>query len=325
MRKADQKWYETRRAGGLSSGEGLLFHLRDAEGNTDKRLLCDEPELASVFKHFQRQGNILSPMLRTLIDHGEAQTLTKNPIRARNVHLSLIAQITPDELRRTMDSTEIANGLANRFLWLCSKRRQSLPFGGGRYGYDADVECLREMIGAAHTRAENPNPATFDLLWTPDGREWWQAHYEPLRKARPGLLGALVARAPMIILRTAMIFALCDDTVDISAAHLIAGHALWQYAEVALDYLFRDTLGDDIAERVLVALRKRFPDGYTQTQLYRDVFAGHVSLRQLRAALSVLHDNGLVQTTQEGGGRSKGQPTVTWYAMRGQSDRLEQK
>jgi hypothetical protein len=77
---------------GLSSGEGLIYAVRDRaegenkkgekmvvdEGVEDKRLLVLEAELAGVLKVMNREGNTLSPVIRQAWDDGALQTLTKN-------------------------------------------------------------------------------------------------------------------------------------------------------------------------------------------------------------------------------------------------------
>ena len=81
----------------------------------DKRLLLFEGEFAKALRNMERQGNILSAVLRDAWDHGNLRTLIKNnPNRATGAHVSLNAHITVDELRRCLDRTEMANGLANR-------------------------------------------------------------------------------------------------------------------------------------------------------------------------------------------------------------------
>ena len=60
--------------GGLSSGEGLIAHLRDpadeekAQTPVDKRRLVVEPEFAQVLKVLAREGNTLSAIVRTVDD-----------------------------------------------------------------------------------------------------------------------------------------------------------------------------------------------------------------------------------------------------------------
>src|SRR5207247_3820982 len=101
------------------------------QGVTDKRLLTYEPEFASTLKVAGRDGNTLSARIRLAFDLGDIGTLTKNsPIKATNAHISLIGHVTKDELLRYLDSTEMANGFANRILWICVQRSKLLPEGG---------------------------------------------------------------------------------------------------------------------------------------------------------------------------------------------------
>lgn len=121
FRRCDSLWAKERVRTGLSSGEGIIYHLRDAEGKdegvTDKRLLAIEPEFSSMLKVMNREGNSLSGVLRTAWDDGNLSTLTKNsPLRATGAHFGLIGHTTKEELLRYLDSTERGNGFANRIL-----------------------------------------------------------------------------------------------------------------------------------------------------------------------------------------------------------------
>ncbi len=70
-RRIEEPWAETRIKEGLSSGEGLIWLVRDlAEkdgkivdpGKADKRLLLTESEFASTLSVLERPGNTLSPI-----------------------------------------------------------------------------------------------------------------------------------------------------------------------------------------------------------------------------------------------------------------------
>jgi hypothetical protein len=96
MEIADPIWTAEKIAGGLSTGEGLAYQIRDpvrqrrkakkdetgdAEGFidelvdagvSDKRLFIVETEFAQIFRVMQREGNTLGIALRTLWDFGQA-------------------------------------------------------------------------------------------------------------------------------------------------------------------------------------------------------------------------------------------------------------
>ncbi len=139
--------------GGLSSGEGVIWNVRDPierqekvpqrgraptyetvvadPGIEDKRLLVVEQEFANVLKQTERQGNTLSPILRQGWETGNLRSMTKNsPAQATNAHISIIGHITDEELRRYLTATESANGFGNRFLWFMVRRSKLLPEGG---------------------------------------------------------------------------------------------------------------------------------------------------------------------------------------------------
>jgi len=162
---ADPEWTGERTAGGLTSGEGLIFHVRDPQskqvaekdkgkptgeyveevvdaGVDDKRLLVFEGEFAQVLKVMGRDGNTLSPVIRDLWDRGDVRTLSKNsPVRATGALVSIVAHVTADELRRGLTGTEVANGFANRFLFVCARRSKQLPEGG-----DLGDDELRPLV-----------------------------------------------------------------------------------------------------------------------------------------------------------------------------------
>jgi hypothetical protein len=138
MQQAEEQWASERVQSGLSSGEGLIWAVRDPictqervkekgqpvhyeevekdPGVADKRLLVYEPEFANVLKQTERQGNTLSAILRQAWDGGDLRTLVKNsPARATGAHVSLIGHITADELRRYLTQTETGTGPLWRF------------------------------------------------------------------------------------------------------------------------------------------------------------------------------------------------------------------
>ena len=139
FRSIDDEWVKSCVHTGLSSGEGLIWAVRDAiektvpvkdkgritghqqetvdPGISDKRALILESEFASTLKVMSREGNTLSAIIRNAWDGLDLRTMTKNSIaRATEPHISIISHITKDELNRYIDSTEMGNGFVNRFL-----------------------------------------------------------------------------------------------------------------------------------------------------------------------------------------------------------------
>ncbi|MBI3967373.1 MAG: hypothetical protein HY329_17200 [Chloroflexi bacterium] len=142
--------WPARSQSGLSSGEGLIFAVRDPieklmpvkekgeptryemtlvdPGVEDKRLFVGESEFARVLKVISRQGNTLSPVLREAWDTGNLRVMTrKDPLCATNAHIVLLGHITVEELRKELLEVEVANGFGNRILWVAVQRSQFLP------------------------------------------------------------------------------------------------------------------------------------------------------------------------------------------------------
>jgi hypothetical protein len=129
--EVDAEWVNQRVTGGLSSAEGLINEVRDEELATDRRLFALSDEFASVLRVMGRDGNALSPILRSAWDSGNLRTLVKHdPLKATGAHISLVGHITRHELLRYLSDTESHNGFANRLIWTCVRRSKCLPEGG---------------------------------------------------------------------------------------------------------------------------------------------------------------------------------------------------
>jgi Protein of unknown function (DUF3987) len=264
MHATDKRWTEERVLHGLSSGEGLIYAVRDRlegenekgetvvldEGVEDKRLLVMEAELAGVLKVMSREGNTLSPVMRQAWDDGALQTLTKNsPMKAMDAHVSIIGHITKTELLRHLTETEAANGFANRFIWLMVRRSKKLPFGGE--WHEVDIAPLVRRLSSALRFGSAPELVT----WGDNAREIWREVYGPLSEGKPGLFGAVVGRAEAQVMRLAALYAVMGESHEIERVHLLAALALWDYSEKSARYIFGDATGDPVADQIYNALR----------------------------------------------------------------------
>lgn len=326
FREADQSW-NARILDGLSSGEGLIWAVRDPieeqqavkekgrvidyqavitdTGVEDKRLMIVQSELASTLRVLNRDGNTLSAIIRQAWDTGDLRTLTKNsPAVATAAHISIIGHITGNELRRYLDRTECGNGFANRFTWVCAKRSKVLPEGGNLR--ETDMAPVRERIAEAVEYGKQAGE-----LWRDDeARVIWHRVYGELSEGRPGLLGAVTSRGEAQVVRLAGIYALMDGSAVIRGAHLRAGLAVWQYAEASARFIFGEALGDPTADEILKALKTN-PAGLTRTEL-RDLFGRHKTAGEIGRGLALLADQGMARFEMESTG---GRPVERWFAL----------
>ena len=304
---------------GLSSGEGLIYAVRDRvegenkkgetvildEGVEDKRLLVLEAELAGVLKVMSREGNTLSPVIRQAWDDGALQTLTKNsPMKASNAHVSIIGHITKAELLRYLTATEAANGFANRFIWLLVKRSKELPFGGEWYKVDT-ASLVRRLSSALEFAA-----APVEVTWADSARKIWRGVYGPLSEGKPGLFGAVVGRAEAQVVRLAALYAVMSKSHEIEREHLLAALALWDYSEKSARYVFGDATGDPVADQILESLRAAGWEGMTKTEISH-LLGRNRSAERIARALSLLLRTGRVsRKTHKTGGRQ----AERWFA-----------
>jgi hypothetical protein len=164
-------------------------------------------------------------------------------------HISVLGQITIDELQRKLDEGAMMSGFANRFLYACARRSKLLPHGGA---LDPNhITRLGEATLAALTTARSRTLMTM----TQAANMLWRAIYPKLSADVPGLLGAATARGDAQTLRLSMLYALLDQTPQIDAVHLRAALALWTYCEASACYIFGDFTGDPLADAILRMLR----------------------------------------------------------------------
>lgn len=326
LKIAAPDWLDRCTASGLSSGEGLIWAVRDPitktepikenkqivgyqevitdPGIEDKRLFVTEEEFASTLKVMSRESNILSTVIRQAWDHGDLRTLVKNsPARATGAHISIVGHITKDELLRYLDTTEAANGFANRFLWACVRRSKLLPEGGG---LDLPtIQSLGDRLKAALEYATHIDHIKRDE----QARELWHQVYGPLSEGGLGLLGAITSRAEAQVMRLAALYAVLNQSRLIRHEHLNAALSLWGYLEASVEYVFGDRLGDPDADTILSALRHA--DGLTKTEI-SNLFGRNLSASRIDRALGQLLSVGKVRCEQRSDG--PGRPAEVWSA-----------
>jgi len=230
MRQADSQ-FQGNICSGLSSGEGLIQSIADDENGTNKKLLCNEQELAKVIRSMRREGNTLSAILRSLWDCEPVESRTKIPIAANNAFLSILSSITPKELARLLDgSVEVVNGFANRFLWCEVQRVRHLPEGG-------DISVLKPFIQPLAKAIANARSIGL-MRRSPEAIALWREAYPNLVREKAGEHGVATSRSRPQVLRLSMLYALADGQAVIGEPHLRAALALWEYCDQTAGRLF---------------------------------------------------------------------------------------
>ena len=310
IRRADPTWRER---SGASSGEGLIYHVRDPReekqpikehgrvvgyetiivdhGEPDKRLGLVEPEFSTVLRRMEGESNSLSAIIRQAWDTGDLSTLTKNsPLRATGAHVSIVGHITLTELVALLHELEMANGFLNRFVVFLVRRSKLLPDGDPVP--ESVLAALADELGRILTVAQRIGEVRRDA----EAAEMWRAIYGDLSEGRDGLVGAILSRAEPHVLRLSAIYAVLDGSPQIRRPHLAAALAVWEYAEASVKAIFGDRLGLPLADQILAALRQRGP--MSREDLHA-LFSRHRTAHELDNAIQALLTRALIRQRKE--------------------------
>jgi predicted transcriptional regulator len=304
---------------GLSSGEGLIYHVRDERtekrpvktkgiitsyqdeivdgGATEKRAFVIEPEFARVLQSMKREGNTLSSVIRQAWDTDRLRVMTKNPVSATEAHVSIVGHITEIELIRNLDETESANGFANRFNWICARRSKYLPDGGNLTESDLNeiTRCLSETVSFARQ--------TERMKRDDEANQLWYREYKRLSDGYGGLLGSVTSRATAQVIRLACLYALLDCSGIIRLEHLEAALAVWQYCEDSAKYIFGMSSGDKVVDEIFNAL-KSSEAGLSKTEISNH-FNRNRTAKEIETALQTLLELERVEKVEE---KTQGRP-----------------
>lgn len=314
FRGIDSTWQT---AGGLSSGEGLVYAVRDErrekkpirekgrvvdyeyvlvdEGASDKRLLLIEEEFSQALKVMAREG----PIIRQAWDSLTLSPLTKNnPLKATGSHISIIGHITRAELLRHLNDIEQSNGFGNRFCWFLVSRSKCIatPNGVPEDELIGLTEEVRQAVYFSRKVAE--------MRRDENAEKEWQSVYPALSEGKPGLVGAMISRGEAQVMRIACIYALMDQSQTIGIKHLEAALSLWEFSESSIKSIFGDSQGDPTVDRIIAGLKQ---GPMTETEI-RDLFSRHNSA-DVDRALGFIFNNGIGKPEIEATG---GRPRTVW-------------
>ena len=309
--RADPNWTRGKHSGSLSSGEGLIYAVRDAEwghnakgesivkdeGLEDKRLYLVQSEFGAMLRVMAREGNSLSGHIRDAWDGETLKPMTKgNRIQATNPHVVVVGHVTKAELLRNLHNTEMSNGFGNRFVWFCVKRSKNLPFAE-----DPPEGLLEPLIGRLQKAVQFGREAQ-EVGMTEEARVWWRELYAELSEPILGLAGSLLDRAEAQVRRIASLYALLDCKPNVGIEHLYGAMALWNYSVASVQFLYGEKCGDPIADNIFNAIGK----GPLSDSDISALFVGNVSATRLDQAKKLLADQKKIfLTTEKTPGRSK--------------------
>jgi hypothetical protein len=296
-------------SGPFSSGEGIIYAVRDPvlswckkgkdknttviedPGEKDKRLFVLDEEFAGVLANTKREGNTLSTVIRVAWDSGNFDPLTKNKkIKATGAHVGWVSHITNQELNEKMTKCEAFNGFANRILWIFSSRRGSLP--NPRPMPEDKLKAMKDELIEILSFCRDLEYGN-EITLSPGALAAWENMYDTkLMKKEPGLLGILAARGSAQVRRLAMLFALLDKQIIISAEHLNQAVTIWEYSAESAKYIFDATYINPDQKKICEALKEK--GELTKTEI-SNLFGRHYSANKTGKLLSGMLNNGMIK------------------------------
>jgi hypothetical protein len=293
--------------GPLSSGEGLIDAVKDKvlnwvvdkksktgagswvvvhPGVDDKRLFILTEELSSALQAMAREGNTLSSIVRQVFDSGNLEPLTKSSkIKATGAHIGVLGHITIYELNGLLQECQIHNGLINRFLWFCSRRQKVCTFPEPIS--DNDILIFQSEIKDIVRFSSKVG----EIRHSKASRELWEEFYPGLSDSDGGFMGAVLERAPALVLRLAMLHCLVDCQEALTDKHLETAIMVWDYCEKSARYIFADKdVKNPLAKKILTLLEIK---PLSLTEIYNGL-AKHFESKNIQSTLKSLMERNKV-------------------------------
>ncbi len=310
---------------GATSGEGIIFHVRDEvremrknkesgqdeevvvdPGSKDKRMLFTESEFQQILTVGSRPGNNLSAILRAAWDAEPLETASKNsPCKAMEHSIGLIGQITKEELRSSFSSSDMANGFANRILWTMSRRSKMIANPKSIDSHELG------LIGMELVRKREFAASVGIIRFSSEAKIHWEHMYVELdRQLSESIYGKIISRNMAQVYRMALIYAVLDESKEVLPKHLSAARAVWEYCMDSAFYLFGDLEGSPVQRRIIAALSDA-DNGLTKSQIM-DVFARHKGANSIDDELEELRRRGVIESVVEPTG---GRNATRWFLL----------
>ncbi|MDR3476612.1 MAG: DUF3987 domain-containing protein [Gammaproteobacteria bacterium] len=311
--------------GGLSSGEGICYAIRDAKNNdlgvADKRLLVIEAEFSNVLSNSRRETSTLSPVIRNLFDGRNLSPLTKNnQTSASDPHVVIIGHITSDELKSKISkSVEVTNGFLNRFLicYVAREKLVALPHATLPEDIDILANKIVEILGYISLKKSDSDGGV-EIRMTAESERFWKKLYSRISQDSPGIVGSLLARSELYCRMLAMIFAVLDKNVSIEISHIKAAICWMKYVKDSVWHMFgnieqqyRDAEVYELATKIFDLLRIR---SMSSTEISKSL-NHHKTSKEISEALSFLLNQSPARITQSKED-TKGRPKIIYAAKK---------
>jgi putative DNA primase/helicase len=328
--------YPIKTVTGISSGEALIYEIRDDRqvtvktkegysietepGVSDKRLLIVFEELSTLLTVKGREGNTLGDKLKEAWECRPLSCGSKaSPERCRHPRISILGNTQPKRIADKLTRDDIESGLGNRFLFAWIKSNKYKPDGGNVP--EEIMEKAANQLSNVIERAENMDEVVLGY----DARQLWNSIYPELKD----LPNEMQGRARPYILKMAMLYALCDDSEDVKLAqtgdndysmgildncfirrrHLEAALEIWRYNWETICFTLADN-NDFATKKKISKDGQKILDGMkkpmSQSEIANEIFGKNKKIAEIKTVLLDLIGRGLiVQFKEKTGGRGR--------------------
>ena len=307
LRMAQPASFDRVAVSGLSSGEGLIERIKDAEteDSRDKRLLVIETEFTSVMARSKREGSTLAAVQRQAWDGRGLSVLNRQQLKASASHIAIIGHITPREFRMRMAEADMTGGTYNRYLPLFVERTRLLAIPPG-----VEDQVMMKLGGRLSSVIDQAASTGRIQLGREATRLWSDDIYPELTAAddEDHAEAEFTRRGAPYCLRIAGLYAALDGRQLIRNADLVAAAALVRYSIASARYVLDRQARDPRLDRIRRAVDAAGPAGLTRSAV-SGLFSRNLTKEVLGELLAQLTGDGEYEEVRQA---TRGRPAETY-------------
>lgn len=279
---------------GVNSGEGLINSIRDRvtsieknekgkerevtkdEGALSKIVLFLETEFSRLLKAGKRDGSTVTECYRNAWDGVPLEINTsQRSIRSTDYCVSLIAHITPKELRSLVSDIDSSNGYLNRFMFCLISGGEPKPFPESfdRVNFSF-INEFSELLSFINSMDNG------EVVLADNAKDLYLEIYNEFYYRSEDKITELISRNTQHLLKMAMLYAIIDQSPVISNEHLKAAKALIDYSAASIQELFGNDILSKKESKVLKYLSTQEGKS-TRGKIQSDCFKNNSSKEEL--------------------------------------------
>ena len=285
----------------MESGAGRNKR-RSFEPISERRILNIEEEFGNLLTKMRRRGTEnLRDRLCQLWDGINIEPLTRRDrVRAERPFYSLLAMTTPERLQDGLTDLDFTSGLLPRFQVYLGLPKPPIP--EPPMPEAAYAEYLAERLKSISEDARELGRVNLGkLALSPDANEHWGLAYIRMRERASSSdsdkEGAMRARLEVHVLKTALLFAVCEGHTRIEIDDLQRALSLGEYLAATADMLADMKFGADLKrleDRMLRVLKSR-PGEYLSVSALHQKLGGRTNAADVHKLVRSMTAIGLVQ------------------------------